>query len=43
MRDYPVGVLSVRDHKLLITNDEGDLSPGVRTESSSMQTEITDG
>ena len=41
MRDYPVGVLSVRNRKLLITN-KGDLSPGVRTESS-MQTEITDG
>jgi len=42
MRDYPVGVLSVRDRKLLIANDEGDLSPVVRKESS-MQTQITDG
>jgi hypothetical protein len=41
MRDYPAGVLSVRSRKLLITN-EGDLSLGVRTESSSKQTEITD-
>jgi hypothetical protein len=41
MRDYPVGVLSMRRRKLLIT-DEGELSLGFRTESFSKQTEITD-